>query len=189
MTNVQDDFDLDSLTLKQDFSAAIGVQKVLTHVPVRKPNKTDFIRVRPEPEYTRDFGIVELKDAGETYIITGGMMSEPGVFELVVPVRLVTTITRQNTIGLWPLKLPKEEGRENPWHSSALEAAQMAMAKWVRIAPDMSLGAYQVYEATANLPDPEWPDHSFSELVQRGFKGKIVDSPDHPLIDALLGAK
>ena len=46
-TDVTTDFDLDSLRLKQDFSETLGVQRVLSHVPVRKPNKTNFIRVHP----------------------------------------------------------------------------------------------------------------------------------------------
>jgi len=52
----------------------------------------------------------------------------------------------------------------------------------------MSLGAYQIFLATAELPEPEWPEHTFSELVRLGFKGLIVDKPDHPLIQQLTGA-
>jgi hypothetical protein len=36
-TNVTTDFDLDNLRLKQDFNETLGIQRVLTHVPVRKP--------------------------------------------------------------------------------------------------------------------------------------------------------
>lgn len=186
-TNLTSDFDLDSLRLKQDFNETLGVQKMLTHVPVRKPNKTYFFRVRPDEEYRMEIGIVELKDTRETYLVTPAMMSEPGVHELVVPARLVTCVTRQNVVFLWPLKLEKD-GKLNPWHESALDAAQLAEGSWIRIAADMHLGAYQTFMATAELPEPVWPEHTFSELVLLGFKGLIVDSPDHPLIKQLTGA-
>ena len=186
-TDVTTDFDLDSLRLKQDFSETLGVKKVLSHVPVRKPNKTNFIRVRPGEDYRMDIGIVEMKEERETYLVTPAMMSEPGIYELVVPARLVTYITRQGVLALWPLKLEKD-GKLNPWHESALEAAQLAEEKWVSVRADMSLGAYQIFLATAELPEPEWPDHTFSELVRLGFKGLIVDTPDHPLIQQLTGA-
>ena len=40
-------FDPGALRLTQDF-ATLGVKKALTTVPVRKANRQDFIRVRPE---------------------------------------------------------------------------------------------------------------------------------------------
>ncbi len=186
-TDVTSDFDLDSLRLKQDFSETLGIQRFMSHVPVRKPNKTNFIRVHPSKDYRMDIGIVEMKEERETYLVTPAMMSEPGIYELVVPARLVTYITRQGVLALWPLKLGKD-GKLNPWHESALEAAQLAEKQWVSVRADMSLGAYQIFLATAELPEPEWPEHTFSELVCLGFKGLIVDKPDHPLIQQLTGA-
>ena len=186
-TDVTTDFDLDSLRLKQDFNETLGVQRILSHVPVRKPNKTNFIRVHPGKDYRMNIGIVEMKEERETYLVTPAMMPEPGIYELVVPACLVTYITRQGVLALWPLKLEKD-GKLNPWHESALEAAQLAEEQWVSVRADMSLGAYQIFLATAELPEPEWPDHTFSELVRLGFKGLIVDTPDHPLIQQLTGA-
>ena len=186
-TSVTEDFNLDNLRLKQDFSESLGVQRILTHVPVRKPNKTNFIRVHPDENYRMDIGIVELKETREVYLVTPDMMPEPGLYELVIPARLVTYITRQGVVALWPLKLEKD-GKLNPWHESAMDAAQMAENHWVSVRADMSLGAYQVFVATAELPEPEWPEHTFSELVRIGFKGLIVDKPDHPLILQLTGA-
>jgi hypothetical protein len=186
-TNTPDDFNLDALRLKQDFNETLGVKKMLTRVPVRKPNKTDFFRVHPGEEYRMDVGIVELKETQETFLVMPDMMQEPGVYELVQPARIVTYINRQGVIALWPLKLERD-GKLNPWHESALEAARLAEEQWISLRADMSLGAYQIFVATAELPEPEWPEHTFSELVRLGFKGLIVDKPDHPLIQQLTGA-
>jgi hypothetical protein len=186
-TSTPDDFNLDALRLKQDFNETLGVKKMLTRVPVRKPNKTDFFRVRPGEKYRADFGIVELKETQETFLVMSDMMQEPGVYELVQPARIVTYINRQGIIGLWPLKLERD-GKLNPWHGSALDAAQLAEKQWISLRADMSLGAYQVFAATGELPEPEWPEQTFSELVRLGFKEMIVDKPDHPLIQQLTGA-
>ncbi len=186
-TNTIDDFNLDALRLKQDFNEALGVQKILTHVPVRKPIKTSFIRVHPGEDYKLDVGIIELKETQETFLIMPAMMQEPGVYELVQPARLVTYINRQNIVSLWPLKLERD-GKLNPWHGAALDAARLAEEQWISIRADMSLGAYQIFAATAELPEPVWPEQTFSELVRIGFKGMIVDNPEHPLIQQLTGA-
>jgi hypothetical protein len=55
------------------------------------------------------------------------------------------------------------------------------------VAANMSLGAYDVFEAMGELPEPEWPDISFNELITIAFKGRIIDSPDHPVLKRLKG--
>jgi hypothetical protein len=42
-----DPFDPENLRLGQSFIETAGVEKLLTTVPVRKPNAQDFVRVRP----------------------------------------------------------------------------------------------------------------------------------------------
>jgi hypothetical protein len=51
----------------------------------------------------------------------------------------------------------------------------------------MSAGAYVVYEAAGNIPDPEWPDLTFKEIVGLAFKDRVVSSLDHPLVKRLRG--
>jgi hypothetical protein len=57
-----DPFDLSTLRLNPSFLETAGVKKLTTTVPVRKPGKQDFIRVRPEPEYRENFAMIDLKD-------------------------------------------------------------------------------------------------------------------------------
>ena len=44
-------FDLSKLRLSQNFAKSTGVKKLVTTIPVRKPNKQDFIRVHPDADY------------------------------------------------------------------------------------------------------------------------------------------
>ena len=57
-----DPFDIPSLRLNPSFFETAGVKKLLTTVPVRKPGKQDFIRVRPQLEYRENFAMIDLKD-------------------------------------------------------------------------------------------------------------------------------
>ncbi len=70
---------------------------------------------------------------------------------------------------------------------SALEAASRASGHWVRMASNMPLGAYDVYETAANWPAPQWPTESFSDLLRVAFKGRLIDSLDHPVLKRLRG--
>src|SRR6516165_12673508 len=71
-----DPFDIPSLRLNPSFIETAGVRKLLTTVPVRKPGKQDFIRVRPEPEYRENFAMIELKDDREEYLVRPEVLQE-----------------------------------------------------------------------------------------------------------------
>ena len=49
--NIPDPFDPAALRLGQKFADGVGVKKHTTTVPTRKPNRQDFVRVDPRPEY------------------------------------------------------------------------------------------------------------------------------------------
>src|SRR5262245_35679265 len=73
---IADPFAPENLRLSQSFSETMAVRKVLTTVPVRKPNAQDFVRVHPSPEFREDFPIIELKDEREEYIVTRNLVPE-----------------------------------------------------------------------------------------------------------------
>jgi hypothetical protein len=108
----------------------------------------------------------------------------PGEYSVV---RLHTTISRQNVVQLWPVKVPASDGRVNEWHRSAAEAAELARKRWIRVKANMALGAYEIFEAASSIPDPTWPTQTFQELLEIGFRDRLVDSLSHPIIKRLRG--
>lgn len=178
--------DLSRLRLSQNFAATIGVKKAVLTVPVRKPTRQEFVRVHPDHAYRMQIGLIELRDEGEVYAVEQSLCPElPGE---VIPKVLVTAITKHSgVVFLWPIRLPGADGRLDPWNQSALDAADLATKKWVKVASDRALGAYNVFEATGSLSDPEWPDVTFGELVRVAFKGRVISSLDHPVLRRLRG--
>jgi hypothetical protein len=71
-----DPFDLERLVLSRNFAETAGVKKLLTIVPVRKPNAQDFVRTHPSPAYRRDFLLLDLKDEREQYLVRPEMANE-----------------------------------------------------------------------------------------------------------------
>ncbi len=89
-------------------------------------------------------------------------------------------------MSLWPVRLPGPDGRHSDWHRSALEAAEHAKNKWIKICANMSLGAYEIYEAICEgIPDPIWPDEPFNQLIRIAFRERFVDRIDHPVLSRL----
>jgi hypothetical protein len=181
-----DPFNPAALRLDQSYADTVGVRKLLTTVPVRKPNRQEFVRVHPDLRYRlTPAATIEVKEDREVYLVTPNMAQLlPGEFSTVT---LFTTINRQGTLQLWPVKLPNPDGRQNEWHRSAAEAAERAMKRWVRVTASMSLGAYEIFEASGDLPEPVWPDFSFQEMLKIAFRDRVVDRDDHPLVQRLQG--
>jgi hypothetical protein len=158
-SNSIDSFDFDKLRLSQNFSELVGVKKAILTIPVRKPNRHEFIWVRPGEEWRFETALLELKEERETYLVDKTLW--PILTNEIVPKVLFTVISRQNILSLWPVRLPGEDGRIDQWNRSALEAAELAQHNWIRLSSNMSLGAYEVHIAEADFPEPEWPEISF----------------------------
>jgi hypothetical protein len=183
-----DPFDPASLRLDPEYLRSGGVKKLLTTVPVRKPNKQDFIRVHPDPEMRLcGVAIIELREDREIYLVLGAYAQQldPQTFDRC---NIYLAINRQKVVFLWPVKLPDPGGRISTWHVSAMEGATKAMTQWIRVMPNLNLGAYEFFVAENSLSDPDWPLLPLRELLQIGFKDRIIRGPDHAVMQRLRGA-
>ena len=172
--------------LSGDYIGAGATQKLVTTVPVRKPDRQWFIRTSSDPAYRLDTYTLELKEERETYLVTPSLW--PELLGEIVPKTIFTGINCRGVVFLWPVRLPGEDGRRDAWNESALQAAELAMGNWVRVVSNMSLGGYDIYQAVGDIPEPVWPEKSFEELVQVAFKHLYIDTLDHPVIRQLQGA-
>ena len=63
----------------------------------------------------------------------------------------------------------------------------MGLVRWTRVKANMNLGAYEIFEAVSKLPDPDWPPLDFWQVIKIGFRDRLVDRLDHPVIKRLRG--
>jgi hypothetical protein len=197
--------DLRELRISQDFGEDLGLEQPPSPVQVTKPEPEWFFRVHPDPAYRSRFLLLETKEdkdkdkkkkggnfRGVIYLITRNLqedvMAEPSLYPRLATIKLlVTAITRQKVIFLWPLRLP-EEGETSKWTLSAWEAAREAQTKWVRVTSNMSHSTNIITPAAprVQLKEPAFPQRDFLDLVNAGFRGRIIDSWDHPVLKRLM---
>ena len=182
-----DPFDLGKLRVSQEFLETTGVKKLLTTVPVRRPGPQEFFRVRPSREYREVFAFLELKEDRETYLVN--LNEVPELQPECYLATLFTVINRSGVLFMWPVRVPAADGRKAlDWHTSAAEAAKMAMTRWVKMKSNKDLGAYEIFEAESPIPDPQWPDLTFEAVYRIAFKDGPITSRDHPAVRRLRGA-
>ena len=183
--SASDPFDLASLRLNPSFIETVGVKKLLTTVPARKPNPQDFVRVHPSPDYRENFAMIDLKDDREDYLVRPELL--PDLAGEVVYNTIFTAINRQGVVFLWPIRLPAPDDRKSNWPRSAREAAELAMRKWIRIKANMSLGAYEITVADSVMAEPVWPELSYQDLVRIAYRDRMIDKLDHAVVKRLRG--
>ena len=184
---VVDRFDPKRLRLSQDFAAQLGVRKKLITVPVKKPPKEWWVQVHPDDDYHIETAVLELKEEREVYLVDPSLWEELSTESTFSPRAIYTAINRQGVPFLWPIRMPGPDGKLDEWNRSAFVAAETARGRWVRVQANMSLGAYEVWEASAKLPDPQWPEQAFPDLLRTAFKDRYIDDLQHPVLTRLRG--
>lgn len=179
------EFDFEKLRLSQDFSSEILVKKTIVTVPVRKPNRQEFVRIYPGENGRFQTCVLILKEDRETYLVDRSLW--PQLAGEIIPVILFMTINRQGVVFLWPVRLPAENGQHNEWNRSAMEAAIIAESTWIRLAANMSLGAYEIHKAQGEIAEPDWPKLSLEQILHIAFKDRFIRTMNHPVIRRLRG--
>jgi hypothetical protein len=183
---LEDELDISSIRLSPGLFDSIGTRKLITTVPVRRPSRQTWVRVHPDPAWRVDAAILQLKeDDRDVFLVLPAAYD--ALADEVSPMKLYTTMSRQGTLTLWPVRLPGSDGRLDDWSCSAHAAAARATEKWVRVVGNRSLGAYEVLEALVDIPDPEWPELSFERVLYLAFRDRRIESIDHPVLKQLQG--
>jgi hypothetical protein len=183
-----DPFDPANLRLDPDYLKSGAVKKLLTAVPVRRPNPQDFNRTHPDYDYRLcGTALIEWQQDRETYLILPNYAQQLEGNEFH-PSNLYLATNRQKVIFLWPVKLPRPGQSLTVMHSSALEAAEKAIEYWVRVAFNSNSRAYDAFKAENQFGEPEWPELTFREILQIAFKDRIIAGPEHPVMQKLRGA-
>lgn len=179
------ELDLTAYRVSSNFNAIGGIKKVITNVPAKKPGTQTYFRVRPGADWQMQALILSLKEDGENYFVLPSLFDE--LANECRPKVLYTYVTREGNVGLWPVNMPGEDGRLDPWSESALAAAKHAQNHWVRLVANRHLGAYDVMEATGLVDEPKWPDLDFKKLLSLAFKERIISDLSHPIVRKLRG--
>jgi hypothetical protein len=166
--------------------------RVLTEgqIGVRKPHRREFFRVHPDPAFQETMAVIILKEEmNETYLVEPRLAQ--GLAREITFVNLLTCINVGGNVFLWPLQAPTNERRRNQWHTSAREAAKLALEKWVRMIPDKDAGCYAIYTGADNLADVEYPKgKTFRDFLRLAFGTEgVIRDKDHPLLKRLRGQR
>jgi len=177
--------DFEQYRLSQNFEDLVGIKKETLVVPVRKPNRQSWIQIHPGEDWRMAVALIEIKEDSEHYLVDPKIY--PELAEECMPKYLFTCQTRQKVIFLWPIRMPGPDGRVDHWNESALQIVNEYAGRWIRVSSNRSLGAYDVNFPEVPYDPPNWPTEGFTSLLEKAFRGKIIQSLTHPIVKMLRG--
>jgi hypothetical protein len=178
-------FDPSRFRLSLNELEKVSVKPALTSVAVGRPSNDDFFRSNPSQDYRLVTGILSLSKGTEVYLLSPEVHSQFGEDPTVSVRELVTCITRDRAVTLWPIGI--DNGLSNTWNSSAREVVLKAETSWVRVGSDRKRSSYRMDVAEKMQFEPEWPDIPFGGLLEIAFRDMMIVSLDHPVIQRLKG--
>jgi hypothetical protein len=167
--------------------AAAAVNRPITTIPIRRPNKHEFFRTNPEEKFWRPVAFVEFERS--LYLVhpaTVRHLDNGDIFYAI----FCLAISKSGELFFWPLK--ESKGSPNMWNESALKIAKIAIDKWVKIRSRQEdgkgSGYYEAEIPIADFGEPVWPDLTLKQLYDIALKGdRIIDRIDHLVIQKLKG--
>jgi hypothetical protein len=182
-------FKLDSLRLTQDFATAANVESVLKTVQVRKPSAEWWVRVHPDPAYHILTKVLELKEEENrgTYLVAKSLWNALDNESAFSNRLLFMATNTQGVPFIWPVRPPNPDRKDDTWNRSALDAADEAQSKWVRVKANMTARAYDIIVAKEHMAEPRWRKESFQQIVDIAFRDCLIRDLSHPVLRQLRG--
>jgi hypothetical protein len=149
---------------------------------VRKPRKDEWFSALRHLSKCDVFYTYEANDV--QYMVSPDVVS---VFGEAASARFMVPWVDHETkeVHFWPLSTDPS----NSWVSSAVNAVDESINGWRRICSNRTIKAYDLFEPVEPPPPPEpVEDSEIEDLLLRAWKGRIIESSDHPAVKRLLCA-
>jgi hypothetical protein len=184
---VLDPFDPATYKVSQDLSAVANVKKHIVSIPVRKPDKTWWVRRHPGAEYSFTAWVVELREEQEVFLVSPEVrpfLVGEATFKLM---DFHLAVNMQGKVFLWAVRAPTDDQKEMPsWMRAPLKAAALAKDQWTRITWNEQTREHDV-NSVPNPTEPVFPSLAMKEVLQLAFKDYIIGDLNHPTLKKLRG--
>ncbi len=172
---------LDELIQPVDFSGAAPAGTP-TRIQINKPRRDEWVTVRSGKEWQLAIYVIEdTQDMdSEIYIVhndlANGELADDARYAI-----LHLAVSSTGRLFWWHIKM--STSRRNHWAESALKTVEVAQKKWIRVIAANE--GYEIREAKAQMPEPQWPDMSRDETIRLAFEDRIIDTMEHPIAKRL----
>jgi len=189
-------FSLDRFKSKLDTSGG-GVETLLSALPISSIGRAgDFVRLHPDEDnyWTPELCFVNVPVDGQKdrvlHLIDEDVAKRHDLQDKIVRFRLALATKPGNAFFL--CRVPSQN-LTNIWNKTACDACEQAKTLWTQAVSkkEPNTEGYRFTRALDQdmFAEPKWPAEALATLIERTFKGCMIQTDDHPGLLRLLGAK
>jgi hypothetical protein len=178
----EDDGELDPVKIRigQNFSEEFE-EIDLDKIVVGRPGDQDWFRIYSGEDYRVDVWILRIQPSGMICIIDEKVKP---YLPKVQAATIHTWVTHRRRSGLWVVSY-EDKYNPNAYTTTARKAVVLAKTRWVNVQNIWRQKKYVIRVHKKGFGEPSSPVLSFSKLLYRGFKDRVIKSLDHPLLEDL----
>ncbi len=161
---------------------------------IRRPSSFEYFRTLVDMKSLFNCYMIEYQanDSKFFYMVTQDIAEKikDELGNVVKKYYLQIAISNFGNTFVWPLKthgLTGDKDKRNGWNCSALEASKAARKEWVKMLSNNKAQQYYIRKAPTGYPNPDWPDESYGEILDKVFRDQMINSLDHPILLECIG--
>jgi hypothetical protein len=159
-------------------ASAVGIVSIIVG---RKPEENEFFRTHPDFMPIVPIVNIEVGMERQFFAVTDNMVvALAGIGITVSDHRLYMIVTPRGAVRIIPVNVESDNEYIRSKEIGLIEGTR----QWVRLYSDRENRNYKVFSAPAGrFSDPIWPELKQAKIFRVAFrdKGRMVDTPDHPL--------
>ena len=163
-------------------AAAAGVVAVSVG---KIPQKNEFFRTHREFRAIVPIVNIEVGMEKQFFAVTKDMITPlHGIGIDVSEYALYLTVTSRGAVRVVPVGQAAADGEQNEYNRTKEMGLMQAVDEWVRLFHDSENKCYKVFPApVGRFADAVWPEIKSAKIYRMAFrdKGRLLDSPQHPL--------
>jgi hypothetical protein len=169
-------------------ASAVGV---VTIGVAKLPGKNEFFRTHPDFRPIVPIVNLEIGMEKHFFAVTDEMVEAlAGIGITVADHALYLTVTSRGAVKIVPVRQANADGEQNEYDRTKEIGLLRGRTEWVRLYHDSENRCYKVFPAPAGrFADPVLPELKHAKIFRLAFrdKGRLIDSPEHPLFQKWAG--
>jgi hypothetical protein len=159
-------------------ASAVGIVSITVS---RKPEENEFFRTHPDFMPIIPIVNIEMGMERQFFAVTDNMVvALAGIGITVSDYRLYMVVNPRGAVRIIPVNVESDNDYIRSKEIGLIEGTR----EWVRLYRDAENRNYKVFHApVGRFSDPIWPELKHAKIFRVAFrdKGRMVDSPNHPL--------
>jgi hypothetical protein len=185
--------DLLQYQVKDDYQGQ-GTDAPPELIPVIVGTPRDQMHVFAHPTYQGCFKVLYVQHTRHTYLVIGPALRDERVQDFLKEKYIFPLCTTLGGIILWLVPAPRETSSGgNSSYESACEVIDIARTKIVTIRWNGSQWTCQLVRNAEHLTFqelcPAFFEMGWNTMLHKGFKGRIIEDPNHLILQSLYDAK